>query len=127
MCIQAITIADQRYAQAKREVDFIQKYTFPGGSLPSITAMTHSVMNMTDMVVFDIEDIGRDYARTLHDWRERFFQHESQIRTPGYSDAFIRLWEFYLCYCEGGFLERAISTVHLVLAKPDYRKPVLSG
>ncbi|HEY9200120.1 MAG TPA: cyclopropane-fatty-acyl-phospholipid synthase family protein [Gammaproteobacteria bacterium] len=122
MCIQAITIADQRYSQALREVDFIQKYIFPGGSLPSITAMAESLTCSTDMVIYQLDDIGADYARTLRDWRERFFQHESQIRELGYNEAFIRLWEFYLCYCEGGFMERAISTVHLLATRPDFRQ-----
>lgn len=127
MCIQAITIADQRYEQAKREVDYIQKYIFPGGSLPSITAMSTSIMKTTDMRIFHLEDIGPHYARTLHDWRERFFRHESKIRELGYSEIFIRLWEFYLCYCEGGFHERAIGTVQLLLTKPDCRRqPILS-
>lgn len=126
MCIQGITIADQRFEQAKCEVDFIQKYIFPGGSLPSVTAMSQAIMQKTDMHVFDLEDIGPHYARTLKDWRERFFQHESKIRELGYSDTFIRLWEFYLCYCEGGFLERSISTVHLLLTKPDCRRSPLS-
>jgi len=122
MCIQAITIADQRYSQALREVDFIQKYIFPGGSLPSITAMAESLTRSTDMVIYQLDDIGADYARTLRDWRERFFQHESQIRELGYNESFIRLWEFYLCYCEGGFMERAVSTVHLLATRPDFRQ-----
>ena len=126
MCMQAITIADQRFKQAKKEVDYIQKYIFPGGSLPSVTAMSQAIMQKTDMHVFDLEDIGSHYARTLKDWRERFFQHESKIREQGYSEAFIRLWEFYLCYCEGGFMERSISTVHLLLTKPDCRRAPLS-
>lgn len=131
MCIQAITIADQRYEQAKREVDFIQKYIFPGGSLPSVTAMSNAIMKNTNMRIFHLEDIGPHYARTLRDWRERFFQQESQIRKLGYNDTFIRLWEFYLCYCEGGFLERSISTVHLLVTKPECRRhslvPVLEA
>ena len=125
MCLQSITIADQRYDQARREVDFIQKYIFPGGSLPSISAMATSIMQATDMRLFNLEDIGPHYARTLHDWRERFFKHESKIRDLGYNDSFIRLWEFYLCYCEGGFRERAIGTVQLLLTKPDCRRPSL--
>lgn len=126
MCLQAITIADQRYEQAKREVDYIQKYIFPGGSLPSITAMAGAINRNTDMRIFHLEDIGPHYARTLKDWRERFFKHETQIRKLGYNDAFIRLWEFYLCYCEGGFMERSIGTVHLLLTKPECRRTSLT-
>ncbi|MCW8956122.1 MAG: cyclopropane-fatty-acyl-phospholipid synthase family protein [Gammaproteobacteria bacterium] len=122
MCLQSITIEDQRYEQSRREVDFIQKYIFPGGGLPSITAITNSLTQATDMRINTICDIGIHYARTLHDWRERFFNHEHKVRSLGYGESFIRLWEFYLCYCEGGFLENSISTVHAVLAKPGYRK-----
>lgn len=122
MCVQGITIADQQFEQAKKQVDFIQKYIFPGGSLPSVTAMCQSIMNKTDMHIFDLEDIGAHYARTLSDWRKHFFQQESKVRELGYNDQFIRLWEFYLCYCEGGFIERSISTVHLLLTKPGNRR-----
>jgi cyclopropane-fatty-acyl-phospholipid synthase len=121
MCLQAITIADQRYEQANREVDFIQKYIFPGGSLPCVSAISKMIANHTDMTIFHLQDIGYDYARTLKDWRNRFFQNESQIRQLGYNDVFIRLWEFYLCYCEGGFLERSISTVQVLISKPQFK------
>jgi len=122
MCLQSITIEDQRFEQAKREVDFIQKYIFPGGSLPSVTAISNSLTSVTDMRVQDIEDIGIHYARTLKHWRERFFKYESRVRGLGYDDSFIRLWEFYLCYCEGGFMENSISTIHAVLSKPGHQK-----
>ena len=122
MCLQSITIEDQRFEQAKREVDFIQKYIFPGGSLPSVTAISNSLTSVTDMRVQDIDDIGIHYARTLKHWRERFFKYESRVRGLGYDDSFIRLWEFYLCYCEGGFMENSISTIHAVLTKPGYEK-----
>lgn len=125
MCIQAITMSDQRYNQASKEVDFIQKYIFPGGSLPSITAMSESIMKSGDMRIFKLDDIGLHYALTLRHWRERFFHNESKIRSLGYNDAFIRLWEFYLCYCEGGFLERSISTVQLLISKDGYRDRLL--
>ncbi len=126
MCLQAITIADQRYEQAKREVDFIQKYIFPGGSLPSVTALSRAITHTTDMRIFHLEDIGPHYAKTLREWRERFFKNESQIQKLGYNNSFIRLWEFYLCYCEGGFMERSISTVQLLLTKPECRREPLT-
>lgn len=122
MCIQAITIEDQRYEQARREVDFIQKYIFPGGSLPSITAMSNSITNSTDMRIYDIDDIGLHYAKTLKHWKERFFKNEMEVYKLGYNEVFVRLWEFYLSYCEGGFQERAISTVHLLLTKPKFKQ-----
>jgi len=119
--IQAITIADQRYHSAIRSVDFIQRYIFPGSNIPSNTAMLNSITKVSDMRVFDLEDIGPHYATTLRMWRENFFSNISQIRMLGYSEEFIKMWEFYLCYCEGGFTERALGDVHLLIVKPDNR------
>ena len=119
--IQAITIADQRYESAKKSVDFIQRYIFPGSCIPSNTAMLNSVTQVTDMRLVDLEDIGPHYATTLRMWRENFFANIDEVRKLGYSEEFIRMWEFYLCYCEGGFEERALGDVHLLLAKPDNR------
>ncbi len=119
MLLQAITIADQQYKYALRELDFIKKFVFPGGFLPSITAMSESICRSSDLNIFHLEDIGLDYARTLSDWRQRFYKHYADIRARNYSDAFIRLWEFYFCYCEAGFLERDISTVQIVLTKEN--------
>lgn len=123
--IQAITIADQRYQSAIKSVDFIQRYIFPGSNIPSNTAMLNSITKVSDMRVFDLEDIGPHYATTLRMWRESFFSNISQIRQLGYSEEFIKMWEFYLCYCEGGFAERALGDVHLLLAKPDNRRQTL--
>ncbi|MFT5084662.1 MAG: cyclopropane-fatty-acyl-phospholipid synthase [Lentisphaeria bacterium] len=122
MCIQAITIADQRFEQAKTSVDFIQRYIFPGGCLPSNEVISRCVARYTDMQIVGIEDIGLDYAATLADWRHRFFKHLATVKAMGYDEVFCRMWEYYLCYCEGGFLERVISTVHTVMAKPDARQ-----
>jgi cyclopropane-fatty-acyl-phospholipid synthase len=119
--IQAITIADQRYENAKKSVDFIQRYIFPGSCIPSNTVMLNSMTKMTDLRLLDLEDIGPHYATTLKVWRETFFANINQVRKLGYSDEFIKMWEFYLCYCEGGFIERSISDVHLLLSKPNYR------
>jgi cyclopropane-fatty-acyl-phospholipid synthase len=121
MLLQAITIADQRYESALREVDYIKKFIFPGGFLPSITAMCQSISRVTDMKLFHMDDIGPHYARTLADWRRRFLNRIEEIRALGYSDAFIRMWEYYLCYCEGGFMERDIGTVQMLLTKPATR------
>jgi len=124
MLIQAITIADQRYEQAKTTVDFIKRYIFPGGFLPSVTAMTASMTRTTDLRVIGLEDIGAHYARTLRDWRTRFFTRLDEVRELGFSEDFIRMWEFYLCYCEGAFIERAIGDVHLHAIKPLARPAV---
>lgn len=121
MLIQAITISDQRYDQYRNGVDFIQRYIFPGGCLPSINIMAGNVSTKTDMVITGLHDIGQDYAQTLKHWYERFQASLHEIRKLGYGDDFIRLWQFYFCYCEGAFLERNISTVHLIAAKPGYR------
>ena len=121
MLIQAITISDQRYQQYRKGVDFIQRYIFPGGCLPSINVMSNNLTDKTDMVITSLDDIGQDYARTLKHWYQRFDAANPEIKRLGYGDDFIRLWQFYLCYCEGAFLERSISTVHLVAAKAGYR------
>ncbi len=121
MLIQAITIADQKFAQYARSVDFIQRYIFPGGCLPSNAKMLQVISEKTDMVVRQIDDFGFDYARTIQDWRNRFNSSYETLMKKGYDETFKRLWEFYLCYCEGGFLERSISVVHLVATRPDNR------
>lgn len=122
--IQAITIADQRYDSAIKSVDFIQRYIFPGSNIPSITAMLNSITKQTDMRIFDLEDIGPYYAPTLRMWRENFFANIDQVRALGYSEAFIKMWEFYLCYCEGGFEERVLGDAHLLLVKPQNRAAI---
>ena len=126
MLLQAITVADQRYEKAKRTVDFIKRYIFPGGFLPSVTAMLQSMTRVTELRVIDLEDIGLHYARTLRDWRSRFFNRIDEVRALGFSDEFIRMWEFYLCYCEGAFLERAIGNVHLHAIAPKARPAMVS-
>ena len=122
MLLQAITIADQRYQKAKKEVDFIQRYIFPGGSLPSVEVIANHVSRHTDMCFHQLEDIGHHYAITLARWRQRFFKNISHIQRLGYPDSFIRMWEFYLCYCEGGFKENSIGTIQLLLKKPLCRR-----
>ena len=122
MLIQAITIAEKRYEKAKRNVDFIQRYIFPGSNLPSINAMTHSIARHSNLLVTGLEDIGLHYATTLNHWRQRFLERLGEVRKLGYPEEFIRMWEYYLCYCEGGFLERAIGDVHLVAEKPGRAK-----
>jgi cyclopropane-fatty-acyl-phospholipid synthase len=121
MLLQAITIADQRYDLARKTVDFIQRYIFPGGSLPSIAVISDFAKRKTDMNILHIEDIGEHYAQTLKQWREAFSDKLETVRAQGFDERFIRMWEFYLCYCEGGFVERSIGTAQILLAKPHYR------
>ena len=123
--IQAITIADQRFETAKNSVDFIQRYIFPGSNIPSITAMLNSITKASDLKLYDCEDIGPHYATTLRKWRERFLANIDAVRKLGYSEEFIKMWEFYLCYCEGGFAERALGDVHLLLIKPENRRDAI--
>jgi len=121
MVIQAITIADQRYEAARKSVDFIQRYIFPGGSLPSVAVIADHLARDTDMQMVHLRDITRDYALTLAHWRERFLAAQAAVRQLGFDQTFVRMWEFYLAYCEGGFRERIIGTVQLAFAKPGYR------
>jgi len=123
MLLQAITIQDQVYEQALRSVDFIQRFIFPGSFIPSVTAITDSLRRATDMKVFHLEDIGPHYATTLRHWRERFFARLREVRRLGYPESFVRMWEFYLCYCEGGFIERQLGDVQMLLTKPRCRLP----
>jgi cyclopropane-fatty-acyl-phospholipid synthase len=118
LLIQAITIADQKYNQYVRNVDFIQRHIFPGGCVPSITRMISLITAETDLVVRSIEDFGFDYARTLRDWRSRFRSAFEALKKRGYDERFRRLWEFYLAYCEGGFRERALSVVQVMATRP---------
>ena len=121
MLLQAITIRDQRYDQARRSVDFIQRYIFPGGSLPSVSLVGELTRRHTDLCMLHLEDIGSHYARTLRIWHENLKNARSHLERLGYDDYFFRLWEFYLCYCEGGFIERSIGTAQILLSKPNAR------
>ncbi|MFO1428965.1 MAG: cyclopropane-fatty-acyl-phospholipid synthase family protein [Candidatus Competibacteraceae bacterium] len=125
LLLQAITIADQECERARRTVDFIQHYIFPGGCLPSTTAIIGTVSRVTDLRLFHFEDIGAHYALTLQHWRQRFLNRLEQVKALGFSDSFIRMWEFYLCYCEGGFRERSISAVQMLFTQPLCRRDPL--
>ena len=125
MLLQAITIADQRYRSALKSVDFIQRYIFPGGFLPSVTAILASVTQCTDMRIYHLEDIGPHYAETLKRWRESFARNLNKIWSMGYGEEFLRMWHYYYCYCEGGFREHAIGTVQVLFIKPDSRREPL--
>jgi cyclopropane-fatty-acyl-phospholipid synthase len=122
MLLQAITLRDQFYSQARKSVDFIQRYIFPGSFIPSVQAISESLSRVTDFKIFNLEDIGPHYAQTLKHWRENFFTNIEQVKRLGYPDSFIRMWEYYLCYCEGGFAERQLGNVQLLLTKPDNRR-----
>jgi len=114
--IQAITVEDHRYEFSRKEVDYIKRYIFPGGFLPSISEMNVKASHHR-LVMEDLLDMGHSYAKTLQHWRERFFEKIDIVRKQGFDERFIRMWEYYLCYCEGSFSERAISVV-----QAHYRK-----
>jgi len=118
MMLQAITIADHRYAAARDAVDFIQRHIFPGSCIPSIAAISDAIARVTDLRLIHLDDIGPDYAITLRRWRENLFANLAAVRALGYSEEFIRMWEFYFCYCEGGFIERVIGDAQLLFVKP---------
>jgi cyclopropane-fatty-acyl-phospholipid synthase len=122
MLLQAITIADQRYESYKTGVDFIKRYIFPGGCLTSVTGMSRTLTEHTDMRVIHLEDIGPHYATTLRHWRNRFFAQIDKVRQLAYSEEFIRMWEFYLCYCESAFVERVIGDVQMLVVRPSARR-----
>lgn len=124
MLLQAITIADQRFDPKRKSIDFIQRYIFPGSGLPSSAVMTETVANHTDMRLLHLEDIGLHYATTLRHWRQNFHARLDEVRALGYPEPFIRMWDYYLCYCEGAFLERAISDLHMIFSKPAFRAPL---
>jgi cyclopropane-fatty-acyl-phospholipid synthase len=123
--IQAITMEDHRYRQALREVDFIKRHVFPGSFIPSVAAIMSAKTRGSDLALVEMEDFGLSYARTLAAWRERFRSRLPQVRALGFDDRFVRMWDFYLAYCEGGFRERSIGVAHLLLAKPGNRRPAL--
>ena len=120
--IQAITIVEQRYQIAVNSVDFIKRYIFPGGFIPSIGSIMQSVGRASDLRLLHLEDFASHYARTLAAWRKRFTEEKDRILRLGYDERFCRMWEFYLAYCEGGFHERQLGLAQLILAKPKARQ-----
>ncbi|MGQ9921214.1 MAG: class I SAM-dependent methyltransferase [Desulfobacca sp.] len=124
MCLQAITIQDQAFDRYRRSQDFIRRYIFPGGCLTSINSLGHSLARSSDLRIIHLEDITPHYVLTLRQWRQRFFANLERVRALGYSEHFIRLWDFYLSYCEGGFAEAYVHDIQLLLAKPRYRQPL---
>ena len=122
MLLQAITLNDREYRRARDEVDFIKRHIFPGSCIPAITALLGAATRASDLQLIRLDDIGPHYAVTLRAWREAFLSCLEEVRAQGYSESFIRLWEFYLAYCEGGYEERALGDVQMLMAKPLYRK-----
>jgi cyclopropane-fatty-acyl-phospholipid synthase len=126
MLLQSITIADQLYERHRKDVDFIKRYIFPGSTIPSVTALAQSITRSSDLRLIDLDDLTSHYALTIQRWRERFRANVAAVRRLGFSEQFVRMWDFYLGYCEGGFAERYIGDVQMHLVKPGWRKTALA-
>jgi cyclopropane-fatty-acyl-phospholipid synthase len=122
MLLQAITIPDRDFAAYTRNVDFIKRYIFPGGELVSLGALHAAATCASDLRLVHLEDLTPHYAETLRRWRARMIENRSAMRALGLDERFLRMWEFYLCYCEGGFEERATGLVQVVFDKPARRQ-----
>ena len=119
MVLQGITYNDPNFDDYKNSVDFIRKYIFPGSCLVAMPQILNAIKEKTDMVMIDSEDITQHYAKTLEIWREDFQKALPQVKELGFSESFTRIWNFYLVYCEAGFLENLIGDFQLVFAKPE--------
>lgn len=122
MLLQGILMAEHRYESYRRSADFIQRYVFPGSCLVSMATIAGAVARRSDMRMVHLEDLASHYGETLRRWKANFHEHLPEIRALGYPEGFIRLWDFYLCYCEAGFEERLVGNVQLLLAKPGNRR-----
>jgi len=124
--IQAITIQDQEFVRASKHIDFIKRYIFPGSCIPSVTAMCDAMTADSDLKLAHLEDFTADYATTLAHWREAFLAKREQLHAMGLGDHFQNTWDYYFSYCEGGFAERSIGLVQMLLTKPacHYRTPL---
>ncbi len=116
--IQAITMDHHRYLQTRNSYGWIQKYIFPGGLIPSLDAIDHSLAEHTTLAVTDRRSLGQDYARTLREWRENFNANWDTIHAQGFDETFRRLWEFYLAYCEAGFGVGYIDVFQIQMSRP---------
>ena len=110
-----------RFGSQPLSTDFIQRYIFPGSCIPSVSVLSNAVARASDLRIVHLEDIGPHYATTLQHWRERLYANVDAVRQLGVSEEFLRMWEFYLCYCEAGFLERDCTVNHISLVGRDWR------
>ena len=121
LLLQSIVIKDQRYKDHLQSVDFIRKYIFPGGCLPSVSVLLQTMTHETDMRLLQMEDIAPHYVQTLRCWRQAFHQNLDEVFELGYSPSFVRMWDYYLCYCTAAFEERQCNNVQMLFAKPACR------
>ena len=117
MLLQTITILESKFQDYRKQSDWIKKHIFPGAELASVVEIQKSLARTTRMQLFHLEDIGMHYALTLQEWRRRFLLHLDDVRGQGFDERFVRMWDYYLAYCEGAFRERYISDAQLVLGK----------
>ncbi|MCY2965537.1 MAG: cyclopropane-fatty-acyl-phospholipid synthase, partial [Planctomycetota bacterium] len=125
MLLQGIMMFEQRYAEYLRSTDFIQRYVFPGGCLPTAAALTGAAARTSDLYPLHLEDFAEHYARTLACWRARFHERMVEVRALGFDERFLRIWEYYFCYCEAAFRERYIGLSQLMFAKSGWRGGVI--
>ena len=121
MALQAITIADELYDDARRSVDFIRAHVFPGSCIPSITALLSAATRASDLRLERLEEIGPHYVPTLAAWRANLRARASDARALGFSDETLRAWDFYFAYCEGGYAEGQLGDVHMLFTRPAAR------
>jgi cyclopropane-fatty-acyl-phospholipid synthase len=123
MLLQAIVIRDQVLERHSQSVDFIGKYIFPGGFLPSVTAIADSVSRCTDLRICHLDEMAPHYVQTLQAWRAQFWRNIDQVRALGFDERFIRMWDYYFEYCAAAFAERQVNVVQILLGKPGYAGP----
>lgn len=122
MALQAITIADSLYDEARRSVDFIQACIFPGSCIPSVSALVSAAARSSDLVLDELSELGPHYVRTLAAWRANLRANWARARALGVSEEQLRLFEFYFAYCEGGYAEGQLGNVQLRFARPGARR-----
>jgi cyclopropane-fatty-acyl-phospholipid synthase len=125
MLLQTITLPEQEVRAYRQRTDWIQTYIFPGSELASVSEITSSLARSTKLALTNIESLGLHYAQTLAAWRRRFFENLDSVERLGFDERFIRMWDFYLAWCEGAFRERYINLAQIVLAKHGTQRPLL--
>ena len=120
--MQTITMNEHNFDRYRKSGDWIQRHIFPGGELASLRGIQDALVRSTKMGPTHLEDIGMHYAHTLADWSRRFHAEVGRVRNLGFDENFIRMWDYYLAYCEGAFRERYISAVQLVMTKAAARE-----
>jgi cyclopropane-fatty-acyl-phospholipid synthase len=123
MLLQTITMNEDRFPRYRRQSDFIRRHVFPGGELASVVEIRKSLSRATHLEMHDVEEIGPHYVRTLAEWRGRFLANADRVRALGFPEPFLRLWQYYLCYCEGGFAEGYVGDAQLLLRKVGTAEP----